>query len=89
MPAPQSGPEGLVSVVLSDLVTQASEEQVQDSTLLCRSWARTLCFRMRGIAGGAEHEGHEARVPRRAPKAPRATRCTWVGPTLPRMRRDL
>lgn len=61
----------------------------QDTTLLCRSWARCLCLRTRGISGGKGAEGEAARASRSALKAPGPTRWTLAGPTLPRKRRAL
>lgn len=61
----------------------------QDSTLLCRSWARGRCLRTRGISGGKGAVGEAARASRSALKAPGPTRWTLAGPTLPRKRRDL
>lgn len=65
------------------------QASAQDTTLLCRHWARCLCLRTRGISGGKGDERQAARAARSSLKAPCATRWTLAGPTLPQNRKDL
>ena len=84
----QRGPRGK-SEAAREGEQGSGQASAQDTTLLCRYWARYLCLRTRGISGGKGAEGQAARAARSSLKAPHPTRWTRAGPTLPRNRRDL